>query len=188
MVSGFDTSEASTYNKTLTNAYKDETKKFYYNVAPAENYEKLNESYIKCFVPTQERGYTKKTTSDDTLLWTKDGVASIEIGCYKQTNITQNVIVNRFNTSGSLIKPNVNVSSYQTQKEISPNVSATYCRFTITGISATFTVLYFDNKVTTSNGSYTQTSQVTVEVLFINYAGTAEAAEMINTVMGSIAK
>lgn len=186
MVSGFNTTAVSANNKTLTITYNNEALKFHYNVAPAGNYERFNESYMKCFVPTQESGYTKKTTADDTVLWTNDGVASIEIGCYQRTTITQSLIENRFST-GVGLKSNVTVTSYGT-KNITPNLSGIVCKFTRTGSAANYTVVYFDNSSTITSGLVSQTQYVTVEILFTDYAKTDETAEMIKTIMGSIVK
>ena len=183
MVSGFETMEVSTYNKALTVTYKDMTKKFYYNVAPAENFEKLDAGYIKCFVPTEESGYSKTSTSSKVEL-TKKGAASINIECFKRTNVTQSLIELRFNTGGGL-KSNVTVKSYET-KNINGNLSAKVCKFTIAGSSATYTAVYVDNVFTASSGTATIKQQVTVEILFIDYEKSDVTAEMIKNVMGSI--
>lgn len=185
MVSGFDTSAVSTNNKAMTVTYKDLTKKFYYNVAPAENYEKLDAAFIKCFVPTAESGYSKKSTSSTAIELKKSGVASINLECFKRTNITQTLVEYRFNTSGSIINNNVTVKSFDT-KNINENLSATVCKFTIAGGAATYTAVYVDNVLKTSNGTATVTQQITVEILFTDYAKSDETAEMIKNVMGSI--
>ncbi len=183
MVSGFDTTGVSTYNKTLTVTYKEITKKFYYNVAPAENYEKLDAGYIKCFLPTEDSGYSKTTTSSAVKL-TKSGVAGINIECFKRTNITQSLVEYRFNTGG-VLKNNVTVKSYAT-KRINDNLSAVVCEFTVAGSAAAYTAVYVDNVYTASNGTATIKQQVTVEILFTDYEKSEGTAEMIKNVMASI--
>lgn len=185
MVSGFDTTEVCAYNKALTVTYKDVTKKIYYNVAPAENYEKLDAGYIKCFVPTEESGYSKTATSNDNAVEIKkSGVASINTECFKRTNITQSLIEYRFNTGSSIIS-NVSVTSYGT-KNINKYVSAVVCKFTVAGSAAKYTAVYVNNSISYSNGNATVTQQVTVEILFTDYEKSDTTAEMINNVMCSI--
>ena len=187
MISGFDTSEVRSSSRKMTITCDEQSVSFNYTVAPAENYDLFSEAYLKCFIPNEELGYEKTTDTmfNDAQKWKKEGVASVEIGCYQaMAEQTETSIINRYNTSGSIARPNVTILSLE--KTTINGVEATVAKFKIGIIATVYTDIYITRNVTFSNGLTSVTGSRTIKILFENYAGSAEASEMIANVMGSI--
>ena len=183
MVSGFDTSTITVKNKQMVITYNEKEFKFNYVVAPSDKYELLNTQFVDCYVPAMSLGYSK-TEGSLKYTYSKDKYATIQIGCYNKFPHTESYIKILYDTTGNWGSPNVVIISHEEQNI--NGIDATVCKFNHTGSSIVYTGIFFDRNVTLGN----TTSECTVEVLFINYAGSTndETTEVYNTLISTMAK
>lgn len=185
MITGFDTSSASISKKTMTITQNNFTINHDYYVVPSSNYTVFEEPFVTCFVPSNSSGFIENKPEENVTTYHNSSIARIQIGCYQKFTYTESGIISLYNTSTTIV-PNVSVISYKTQNI--NNITATICSFKYKNYPTVYTGIYFDTYLSISVGSGISVQQVTVEILFTNYASSNVSSEVFNTLLNSITK
>lgn len=180
MISEFDTSVASTNIKQFKITQNGFTTTYNYTVSPSSNYTVFNQKFVKCFIPSENAGFTFSQTETNIFEYSNPTVASVQLGYYSRFSYTKSAIIALYDTS-TTSTPNVVVSSYETQTI--NDIDVTICKFKYKGSSTTtYTAVYFDRRITFG----LQNSLYTIEILFIDYANNTTTTEMLATLINSI--
>ena len=181
MVSGFDTSKITATPQTMTIVQNGKTITHQYVVAPSNKYKHYSKSFVKCFVPAQTMGYAETQYTNGSVFKKTTANAELTLAYYDKFNYTQANIKSRYSDLGT-----VSFTSFSTQTL--NNVSATVCKFKISGYSSIFSAIYYDARFTVSTSSGLVTKTMSVEIVFADYNGTNndEMTGVWNTLLQSI--
>jgi len=180
MVNGFDTSVVSTKRKVLKITLNDITISHNYAVVPNEDYILFYEEFVQCFVPSTVAGFEALNPEINIFEFNNDEVASIELGYYDKFSYTEEDIIDLYNT-GTAEDPDVAIINSKNTNQNGIALTIYELKFDYSPIVVT--AVYFNNFFV--NSDY-EVFDVTVEILFFDYAENTESAEIFETLLNSI--
>ena len=135
---------------------------------------------MQCFVPSTVAGFEALNPEINIFEFNNDEVASIELGYYDKFSYTEEDIIDLYNT-GTAEDPDVAIINSKNTNQNGIALTIYELKFDYSPIVVT--AVYFNNFFV--NSDY-EVFDVTVEILFFDYAENTESAEIFETLLNSI--